>query len=134
MNTKNMNLFGLIASILAGISVFLPYATAFFGGESFMEENQGLAIVILLIGVVGAIVSFLGISKGLLGIGVLAFIFFIVEEVIFRSNYDFAGLVKRGFGYWLLLLASAAMIVFGYLSMKKPKNNYYQDNNNNMYY
>lgn len=129
MNQKKMNIIGIVGSVLVALSVFLPYVSASAFGESastsIMAEVAPMAFVIIVIGALGVVFSLLRVNVGLLIMGIISFLFYIFEEAAIQEGMKelggFSSLVKRGIGYYAILIGAVVMIVAAIIDMNKKK-------------
>ncbi len=107
---SRFNLFGLITSILAFISIFMPFASASAWGvtvtAALIDGADG--VIVLIISLAAIVLSIFGINVVVIIAGVLNLLIDIIEV----ANDD-TGIVTMGAGFYFLLIASIAMVAAG---------------------
>ena len=136
MNFQTLNIqrkLILIAAAVGVISIFLPWlSVSIFGQSTSVNGFRDTGIVVFLAFAASGVVSVLGdqtskLDKKMwiiaLGTGAVAFIFTLISFGTF-SGGDGWGFVDAsyGFGIWLALLASAGVVISGWMH-KNPDDN-----------
>lgn len=119
---KSINVIGICASIAYALGAFLPFASAsafgFSKSVSLMDKDTDW-IVIMLIGVIGLILSWLNKNTGVLLAGVLAFGSPFVESNSFSSVSS--TVVSKDIGFYLLAIGAVGMIIAGVIGISKKQ-------------
>lgn len=129
MSKKNLCLF---ASVLVGISAFLPYISVSFLGSSLSKSlfDGGDGIIIIIIAVIALICSFSEKYIPVILMGAASLCLFFVENnsvTLSLSKVDQASaaiaksMIQNGAGYYCLLIGSIALILFGILANNEKK-------------
>ncbi len=129
MSKKNLCLF---ASVLVGISAFLPYISVSFLGSSLSKSlfDGGDGIFIIIIAVIALICSLSEKYVPVIFMGAASFVLFFVENSSVTSSLSKVdrasaaiakSMIQNGAGYYCLLIGSIALILFGYLTNNEKK-------------
>lgn len=129
MSKKNLCLF---ASVLVGISAFLPYISVSFLGSSLSKSlfDGGDGIFIIIIAAIALICSLSEKYVPVILMGAASFVLFFVENSSVTSSLSKAdrasaaiakSMIQNGAGYYCLLIGSIALILFGYLANNEKK-------------
>lgn len=123
INISNINILGIIGSLITIISVCLPFASAtFFGTSVTYRYIDGDGIFVIIIGIIAIIVSFLNKGIILIVLGVLDFLLFIyyshsinslLNSNLSKSYFNMSNLLAKGAGYYLMPVGAILMICAG---------------------
>ncbi len=114
-------IFGVIEGIILLLSSFFPYiSVTVFGvrvGKSMLEGGDGYIVIGFAIAAI--IFAIVGKNEGVISFGVLSLGLLIFEEIYMKKNIDpewyelAAALLRRGAGYYFLLIGSMGLIFSG---------------------
>ena len=129
-NKSKMNIYGIIASALILLSVFLPFVSVdFFGTKmsvSLLDGSDG--ILFIIIAIVGAVVSVLGKNIIVIITGAVSTLFFFIENANLSGDDDYyselaSSMLQKGPGYFFLLIGSLGLLIAGIVVFVQKKNN-----------
>ena len=129
MSKKNLC---LLASVIVGISAFLPYISVSFLGSSLSKSlfDGGDGIIIIIIAVIALICSFSEKYIPVILMGAASLGLFFVENNSVTSSLSKVdqasaaiakSMIQNGTGYYCLLIGSIALILFGILANNEKK-------------
>lgn len=124
------NIIALVACVIMLIMVFLPYVTIEVWGmkesTSLISATDGVYFIILAIG--GAVAALMGEKKTMTIIGGIACALALFEMIDFSNAvkevaaYGLDDAVKKGLGYWLMILSSVGLLAAPFVEKFLPKN------------
>ncbi len=120
---------GIIAAILIGISVFLPYVKA-MGFSVTLMDGEADAYIFLGIAVVGLIFAITNIGIGQIIMGAAAIVCQIIE---WNNGGQYSKLLSKGIGYYTILIGAILLIIGGIITMV-IKHNIKAQKNQPVYY
>ena len=129
MSKKNLCVF---ASLVVGISAFLPYLSVSFFGSSLSKSliDGGDGYIVIVIAVIALICSFAEkyIPAIIMGVASLGLFFLENSNVSASLNTGNStstaiakSMIQNNAGYYCLLIGSVALILFGILARKEKK-------------
>ena len=123
---------GLAGGIVYALGAFLPYVTVSFLGASqsmSIKDGGGITwVVILVLGLAGAAVSFTRKPIPVIGVGAASLAFALLGLSKFKSSFDSASTVTKklvenmmsyGVGFYFLLIGPAVLIIAGIIMIVK---------------
>lgn len=119
------NIIALVSCALMFLMVFLPYATVeFFGMKESVSLIDGDGIFFIILAVCGIVAALMGLKKALIVLGAIACVLCVIEVASFadavKGGYD--DLIKKGLGFWLMILSSVGLLAAPFVEKFLPKN------------
>lgn len=114
----------VVAAALLILAVFLPYASASVFGASFSVSliEGGDGIFFIAIAVVGIVFTLLNKQLVEMICGIAACLLSLFELISWKTQLgDLSDMVSKGFGFYLMFIASIAMLVIGILRFMQSK-------------
>lgn len=121
------NLIGIIASILIGISVFMPFASATIFGttlsSSLIDGVDG--VIILIIAAAALLFSIFGLNIPVIVMGAISIICFFIDSSALENDADhlLQSMIQKGSGYYLMIIAALALTLAGIIGLLLKKKN-----------
>ena len=111
-DVKQINIFGVVASLITIISVFLPcISITLFGVSVSINYIQGDGQIVLIIGIIALILALMGKRIFLTVIGIVDFLIFLYLNHNLSNQY--LNILSKGIGYYLLPIGAILMILSG---------------------
>ena len=112
------SIIALVSCAVMIIMVFLPYVTVSLWG---MSESQSLikggdGIFFIIVAIAGVITGLMGKEKPMIIVGAIACVLALFEIINFSNSmkdiaaYGMDDLVKKGIGFWLMILSSIGLL------------------------
>ena len=123
------NFFGIVAALIAAVSVFLPFwQHSVGGGDTLSLMQDGIpGVIVLVIAAIGLGLSCIGINLGVITAGAAEIGFCVfknlnIESEIKKQYGDVAGekiikCLNNGWGFYLLLIGGGLLVLGGVIGM-----------------
>jgi len=130
VSLDSTNIPGIVAGILLIFSTFFPYATIeVFGSKMSVSLIQGSdGVLVIIIGLIVIGLSFFRVNLGVVITGAISLLFAIIKNVLLYhvDGDDFykelaKSMIQKGAGFYLLYLASVAVLCVGIYALMKQK-------------
>ncbi|MCR5428308.1 MAG: zinc ribbon domain-containing protein [Lachnospiraceae bacterium] len=121
------NLIGIIASVLIGISVFMPFASAsIFGTTISTALIDGVdGVIILIIAAAALLFSIFGLNIPVIVMGAISVVCFFIDSSALDKDADhlLQSMIQKGSGYYLMIIAAFALTIAGIIGLLSKKKN-----------
>lgn len=120
---KNVNFFGIIATLITIISVFLPcISVSLLGVTRDIKYVQGDGQFVLIVGVVAIVLALIGKKLVFVITGLIDFLIFLYLSTNLSNVYT--SIINKGIGYYLLPICAVLMIIAGLTELYGKKLNF----------
>lgn len=120
---KNVNFFGIIATLITIISVFLPcISVSLLGVTRDIKYVQGDGQFVLIVGVVAIVLALIGKKLVFVITGLIDFLIFLYLSTNLSNVYT--SIINKGIGYYLLPIGAVLMIIAGLTELYGKKLNF----------
>jgi hypothetical protein len=121
---EKFNIYAIVCAAILAFSTLLPFASVSFLGmsvnKSLMDGGDGWFF--LVVAVIVVVLSLKNINIGVIVMGVISIILMIVEMNSFGDiDSEYADLVSKGAGYYLMILGSIGVLVSGIVKFVMDK-------------
>ena len=124
-----VKLFGAIAAIVTGVSVFVPFYKISILGSTIsidLMDMKKIWLIVLIIAAAGLIFTLAGVYAltalcGLGGLGVFIYLYFELDHLVSGSDLaDFVSMIAKNIlqkdaGFYMLLAGSIGLLIAGIL-------------------
>lgn len=122
--TEKYNIYAIVCAAILAFSTLLPLASVSFLGTSVSRSlmDGGDGWFFLIVAVIAVVFSIKNINIGVIVMGVISIILMIVEMSSFGDlDAEYADLVSKGAGYYLMILGSIGLLVSGIVKFVMDK-------------
>ena len=120
---KNVNFFGIIATLITIISVFLPcISVSLLGVTRDIKYVQGDGQFVLIVGVIAIVLALIGKKLVFVITGLIDFLIFLYLSTNLSNVYT--SIINKGIGYYLLPIGAVLMIIAGLTELYGKKLNF----------